>query len=48
MKIPKFGKKKYEVWGEDILQIVARYIRSNPELFAIHAQLPKRLRGDYL
>ena len=48
MKIPKFGKKKYEIWGEEILQMVARYIRNNPDLLAIHSQLPKRLRGDYL
>jgi len=48
MKIPSFGKVKYDAWGEEILKDVARYIQSDPDLRARYISLPKSVRGKYL
>lgn len=48
MKIKGFGKAKYDIWGEEILQMVARYILSQPELAARYQALPPILRGKYI
>lgn len=48
MKINQFGKKKYDAWGEEILQDVARYIEKNPDLRKLYGMLPKSVRGKYI
>lgn len=48
MKVHQFGKKKYDAWGEEILQDVARYIEKNPELRKLYGMLPKSVRGKYI
>jgi len=48
MKVPLFGKKKYDMWGEEILLMVAQYIARDPELKRHYMLLPPRLRGKYL
>lgn len=48
MKIRSFGKKKYEMWGEEIIGDVMAYVLKNPELRRMHSLLPSSLRGKYL
>lgn len=48
MKIKGFGKTKYDIWGEEIMMMVAQYIMKNSELSSQYRLLPNSLKGKYI